>query len=196
MAGHKLPTAYPSRRAWLHLTVVDANGRAVWESGALRPDGAIVGNDNDRDASLFEPHYAEISRPDQVQVYEPIMVDWRDRVTTGLLYGVRYVKDNRLLPRGFDKDSAEEDIAVQGRAAQDADFRGGGDRVRYLVDLEDAQGMFTVTAELWYQTIGYRWAHNFESHSAPEIERFVGYYDTMASGSAVLIASDSEIVRF
>lgn len=124
------------------------------------------------------------------------MADWREKVTTGLLYGARYVKDNRLLPRGFDKGGAEEDIAVQGRAAQDADFQGGGDRVRYPVDLEDAQGTFTVTAELWYQTIGYRWAHNLQAHPAPEIERFVGYYDAMASGSAVLITSDSETVHY
>jgi hypothetical protein len=29
LTGHKLPTAYPSRRAWLHVTVHDRNGRPV-----------------------------------------------------------------------------------------------------------------------------------------------------------------------
>jgi hypothetical protein len=52
LAGHKLPTAYPSRRAWLHVTVRDASGRAVFESGAVRPDGSIVGNDADADPGL------------------------------------------------------------------------------------------------------------------------------------------------
>ena len=39
---------------------------------------AIAGNDNDADPKRFEPHYAEITRPDQVQIYEPILGD-RDR---------------------------------------------------------------------------------------------------------------------
>ena len=60
-----------------------------------------------------EPHYLEIRRPDEVQIYESMMIDAQGAVTTGLLKGVRFVKDNRLLPRGFDKAAAPADIAVQ-----------------------------------------------------------------------------------
>ncbi len=35
LGGHKLPTAYPSRRAWLHVTLRDNNGKVLFESGAL-----------------------------------------------------------------------------------------------------------------------------------------------------------------
>ena len=70
------------------------------------------------------------------------MVDENDAVTTGLLTGVRYVKDNRLLPRGFDKATHEWDIAVYGAAADDWDFTGGSDLVRYAVDVTDANGPF------------------------------------------------------
>ena len=71
-------------------------------AAVLKPDGSISGNDNDADRSRFEPHYTEISEPGQVQIYEPIMADSQGKVTTGLLSAVRYVKDNRILPNGFD----------------------------------------------------------------------------------------------
>ena len=63
--------------------------------------GAIRGNDNDADPKRFEPHYEEITRPDQVQIYEPILGDRTGVPTTGLLTATQYLKDNRLLPRGL-----------------------------------------------------------------------------------------------
>ena len=188
LGGHKLPTAYPSRRAWLHVTVRDGSGRTVFESGALNANGSIQGNDNDDDGARFEPHYAEISSPSQVQIYESVMAGADGQVTTGLLSAVRYVKDNRLLPRGFDKRSAGADIAVHGDAAQDPDFVGGRDDTRYAVAIGGAQGPFEVEAEIWYQPIAYRWAMNLKSYDAPEPQRFVGYYESMATGSGVRLA--------
>lgn len=187
LAGHKLPTAYPSRRAWLHVTVRDRDGKGVFESGALRPNGSIEGNDNDDDATRFEPHYAEITREDQVQIYEAIMVGQDGIPTTGLLTALRYVKDNRLLPRGFVKNSADRDVAVHGDAEGDADFLGGGDRIRYSIAVGDAQGPFRVEVELWYQPIAYRWAMNLKAYDAMEPRRFVGYYEEMAPGSGVVL---------
>jgi hypothetical protein len=188
LGGHKLPTAYPSRRAWLHVTVMDRNGRKVFESGAVNAAGAIEGNDNDADAARFEPHYAEIREPGQVQIYEAVLGDSSGKVTTGLLSGVRYLKDNRLLPQGFDKPTADKDIAVAGGAVEDADFRDGGDRVRYSVDLRGAQGPFRVEAELYYQSVAYRWAMNLKGYDAEEPRRFVRYYEGAAPASAVVLA--------
>jgi hypothetical protein len=195
LAGHKLPTAYPSRRVWIHLAVRDAGGRVVFESGAFSPDGRITGNDNDADATQFEPHYAEITQADQVQVYESMMVDPAGRLTTGLLSGARYVKDNRLLPRGMSKAAATGDIAVLGRAAQDADFGNGRDRVTYRVPLNGAQGPLTVTAELWYQPIGFRWAVNLRAYDAPEPKRFIAYWDSMAGESGMVLARSTVTTR-
>jgi len=160
----------------------------VFESGAIDPNGAIVGNDNDLDAAKFEPHYTEIRQPGDVQIYESIMGDPSGAPTTGLLTAVRYLKDNRLLPRGFDKASADTDIQVVGAAVQDADFVGGGDRVRYSIDVAGATGPFQVEVELRFQPIGYRWAQNLKPYDAPETKRFVTYYDSMASTASEVLA--------
>lgn len=189
LAGHKFPTAYPSRRAWLHVTIADGDGIVVFESGAFQPDGSIVGNDNDEDPTTFEPHYSQITAADQVQVWEAVMVDGADRVTTGLMSAERWIKDNRLLPEGFDGSGPDASrVAVRGAATEDGDFRAGGDRVRYSIEVDPTAGPFTVTAELWFQPIAYRWAENLAGYDAVETRRFVDYYRVMSEGSAISIA--------
>lgn len=195
LAGHKLPTAYPSRRVWLNVAVLDGAGDVVFESGVLRPDGSIVGNDNDADPASYEPHYQEITAPDQVQIYEPVLVTPDGAVTTGLTSGIRYIKDNRLLPRGFDKRSAYRDVEVHGRALGDPDFVGGADRVRYRIALGGARGPFRVVAALWYQPISFRWAQNLRPYEAFEPQRFLRYFDEMASYSAVVLARGEAVAR-
>lgn len=194
LAGHKLPTAYPSRRVWIRFIVWDRDDVAVFESGGFSPDGSIRGNVNDADPSRYEPHYRSIDDPDKAQIYEAILAGPDGAVTTGLLTAVRYLKDNRLLPHGFDKTIAHEDIAVKGGAAEDPDFLAGGDRVRYSVALDGARGPFRIGAELWYQPIAFRWAQNLRTRPAPETDRFVAYYEAMASSSALILASDSVTV--
>ena len=123
-----------------------------------------------------------------MQIYEPILGDANNQPTTGLLFATHYLKDNRLLPHGFDKATADKDIGVYGGAAQDANFTGDGDRVRYSVDVPAGAGPFQVDVELLFQPIGYRWAHNLEKYDAFEPKRFVGYYNATASGSSVIVA--------
>jgi hypothetical protein len=186
LTGHKFPTGYPSRRAWLHLVARDANGNALFESGRVAETGRIDGNGNDADAGSFESHYDEITSADQVQVYESVMGTPSGAPTTGLLQATRYLKDNRLLPRGFDKTTATSEIAVVGDAAADTDFIGGEDRVRYRVAIA---GAASVTLELRYQPIAYRWARNLERYDAVEPRAFVRYYDALAASSSVIVAT-------
>ena len=189
-AGHKLPTAYPSRRAWLHVVVRNRAGTVAFESGAPSADGRIIGNDNDAGADAYEPHYREITSAEEVQIFESIMVDPRGGVTTGLLTGVRYVKDNRLLPEGFDKASASSDVAVHGDAALDPDFFAGGDRVRYTIALAGGDPL-SVHAELLYQSVAFRWADNLRRYRAAETDRFVRMYTAMSGTSATRLAQAS-----
>ncbi|MBP7227568.1 MAG: hypothetical protein KA988_00530 [Longilinea sp.] len=172
LTGHKFPTSFPSRRAWLHLTVRSADGQVVFESGAWNEQGAIAGNANDEDETRYEPHYTTITSPDQVQIYEAIIADPNGQVTTTLMRAHHYVKDNRLLPTGFDKLSAPADIAVYGEAVTDPDFDAGGDTLTYEIPLQ-GNGPYTVEAELCYQSIGYRWAEKLRNPANAEAQTFL-----------------------
>lgn len=188
ITGHKFPTGYPSRRTWLHVTVTNARGGVVFESGRINDNGSIDGNDSDRDGGTYEPHYEEITAADQVQIYEPILGDRNGRPTTGLLTATQYLKDNRLLPRGFNKATAPPEIAVVGGARADADFGSSGDTIRYRVPVADG-GPYRVEVALRYQSIGYRWASNLAAVKGDEPARFVTYYRATAPGSSVIVAS-------
>jgi hypothetical protein len=187
LSGHKLPTGFPSRRAWLHVVVTDAHGRTVFESGKLNPDGSIVGNANDASPARYSPNYSLITQPTQVEIFEPILGDDHNHVTTGLVSATHYLKDNRILPAGFDKQIAPPNIAVYGKAASDPDFIGGSATTRYAISTHGAAGPFHVAASLVYQPIGYRWAHNLAAYKG-EPQRFVHEYEQAAAHSSLVLA--------
>jgi hypothetical protein len=191
LTGHKFPTGYPSRRAWLHVTVRDAAGGVLFESGRVTDAGLIEGNDNDSSADAFEPHHVQITGPQEVQIFESIMGTPAGRPTTGLLRATQYLKDNRLLPRGFDKQTADRDIGVFGAASTDTDFTGNGDRVQYRVAVRNPA---TVDVELRYQPIAYRWAQNLGQYDANEPRAFHDYFNSLASFSSVVVARASRDV--
>jgi hypothetical protein len=192
-AGHKFPSGFPSRRAWLHVTVKDTSGKVVFESGAFKDDGSIVGNDSDADATKFEPHYATIDNADKVQIYETQVKDTDGKLTTILLRGAAYAKDNRLLPAGFDKDKADKDIAVIGEAKDDKSFVGGTDTVQYSVNVGSAQGPFTVSAELLYQSISYRWAENLKQAKGDEVTKFANTFKTVPNTPVVVVSTTAKV---
>ena len=187
-AGHKLPSGFPSRRAWIHLVVTNHNGGMVFESGKPQNDGCIMGNDTDPDPGTYEPHFDLITAADQVQIYEPIMLDSYGKVTYTLLRAASYAKDNRLLPAGFDKTTADPDIAVMGEAAQDSNFVGGSDQVSYQINVQGASMPLTITAKLLYQTVSCRFAADLGLDSTTLVQRFIGYY-TSADKTPALLAS-------
>jgi hypothetical protein len=188
LTGHKLPTSFPSRRAWLHVTVSAADGHILFESGRLHADGSIEGNINDTDPARYLPHFTKIDSPDQVEIFEPILGDAAGHVTTGLLTATQYLKDNRILPAGFDKASASAEIAVRGEAVSDPEFKGGSSTTQYQILAKGASGPFKIAVEFLYQPIGYRWARNLASVQADETQHFVKYFEQAAPKSAVVLA--------
>jgi len=62
------------------------------------------------------------------------------------------------------------------------------------VDTGDAVGTLSVTAELYYQTIGFRWAENLKKYQTAETERFVRYYEENSERSAIRLAEDSVVI--
>lgn len=184
--GHKLPTAYPSRRAILHVIVTDSQNNVVFESGKVNADGSVVGVDSDEQPGTFEPHYEIITSPDQVQVYEAIMGNNQGEVTYTLLRGKEYLKDNRILPAGFDKHSASADIQVVGEALADADFIGGSDEIAYRIEGLSG-GDYSIKAELVYQTLAYGFAQDlFSDTVTPEVVDFKAMYDASPEKSTVI----------
>ena len=188
LTGHKFPTGYPARRTWLHVMVRDRDaprGVRVWRH--QRATGRSPATTATRIRALRTALRRDLRTADQVQIYEPILGDPAGRPTTGLLTATQYLKDNRLLPRGFDKATAHADVGVYGDASRDADFTGDGDRVRYRVSVAGG-GPFAIEVELRYQSIGYRWARNLEKYDAPEPKRFVGYYRDMSNVSSLVVS--------
>jgi hypothetical protein len=174
--GHKFPTGFPSRRAWLHVIVTDAAGNLVFESGKINPDGSIEGNAADMDPVGYEPHYDLITSVEQVQIYEPIMSNSDGEVTYTLMRAATYVKDNRLLPNGTEKSALPEQVAVFGGALQDPNFVGGGDTITYQIDVSGAKGPFTFNAELLYEPLSYRFIVDMFTDKTDQIDQFSGYY--------------------
>lgn len=162
--GHKLPSAYPSRRVILHVTVKDASNNVVFESGKVNANGSVVGVDADSDRTKFEPHYDVIDSPEKVQVYESIMGNTDNEVTYTLLRGAVYLKDNRILPIGFNKATAPNDVKVVGDALNDANFVGGSDQITYRIPNLTGSN-YTVEAELVHQPVAYSFAQDLFSDS-------------------------------
>jgi hypothetical protein len=192
--GHKFPTGFPSRRTWIHLVVADAAGQIIFESGKPQVDGSIVGDNSEKEKG-YEPHYDEITQSDQVQIYESVMANTDGEVTYTLLRGSGYIKDNRLLPYGFNKRTASADIKVHGRAEQDRNFKAGTDEITYRIPIEKNSGPYKVKAELLYTPISFAFLNDLrKDEHIPLVKRYRHYYDR-ADKTPVAVAAAQSLVR-
>jgi mono/diheme cytochrome c family protein len=174
LAGHKLPTAYPARRVILSVEVLAAN-TVIWASGRFDSSGKLVKADKtiqpfEKRGGPTAPHRARIDQQDQVQIYQSILADSAGKPTFHLLRATQYLKDNRLLPKGWKSDHPDiNQIAPRG-IGTDTDFVAGGDSVRYVAKLPSGQtGPLTVRATLWHQPLSWRFVDELFASRAPEV---------------------------
>lgn len=180
LAGHKFPTAYPSRRAWIYIEVRSSQGDVVFASGAFDSQGRIIDLDGvplstEKAGGAIQPHLTRIQHSDQVIIYETIMEDEKGDVTFALLRGGRFQKDNRILPRGWRSDHAEAQATQPQGVDGDEDFRAGGDEVSY--ELRLPAGTYRVEAKLVFQSLSSRYVDELFQLDTPEIRSFRKLYE-------------------
>jgi hypothetical protein len=176
LCGHKLPTGYPARRAWLRV-VVRAGNRAVFVSGEVDAQGRLMGVADERAL----PHFDAVSKPEEVVVYEAVPVDKNGRATTYLTQMVAMGKDTRLLPKGWRADGPEAERTAPKGLSADHDFVGGEDVVHYALPLViESRTRVAVIVSLLYQSVPPAWVDPLRTVPTAEAKAFVAMYDAMA----------------
>lgn len=191
LTGHKFPSGYPSRRAFIEFVAVDVTGDTLFQSGVLQSNYEVLGQNPD-----YEPHYNVINSEDQVQIYEMVMADVNGDVTTVLERADVPIKDNRLVPLGFSTSHIVYDTTMMaGTVLDDPNFNyefgeegSGSDVIEYRVPLFGYEGVLEIYASLHYQSAPPKWNEELFSVSTPEIDEFEEmYWET--GPDAVLIDS-------
>lgn len=177
LAGHKFPSGYPSRRAWVEILVTNSSGTdTLFHSGKTNPDFSISAEDRP-----FEPHHQVISQESQVQIYEQVIADDVFKTTVVLLAAQHTLKDNRIPPLGFTKGHPVYDTTVvMGGADTDPDFnrelpgQGGTGSDWLLLHLPKAgwPSNVMVHARLYYQSMPVRWMEEVLSGNGPHRDKF------------------------
>lgn len=167
--GHKFPTSFPSRRAWLAVRVTDASNNILFESGfpdekgRLALDAAFT---NDAclapkkaphfdSAPCYQVHVDQVTSRRDIPIYEAVMAGTDGAITQVLLYADSHLKDNRIPPAGFDITTVPVEVQPVG-VSGDVDFNAanaGTDTVHYHLPLGSGLGPLSVDAVLYYQTV-------------------------------------------
>ena len=130
--GHKLPTGYPSRRVWLHVTA------GAFESGRA-------------DSLTPQPHRDVIASSNQAQIWEAVLVDANGAPTHRTLDAHGYGKDDRILPAGFAPTGTDAQRTAPVGVAGDASFVAGHDDVTYRIT--GAPAGTPIAIELLYEAL-------------------------------------------
>ncbi len=193
-AGHRFPSGYPSRRAFVEFVLTDAAGDTLFASGRLDDTYEVIGHD-----AGTEPHYDVIRDQEEVQIYELVMGDVNGDPTTVLEYAKSPLKDNRLVPLGFTTSHPSYDTTrIAGDALTDVDFNhdgsgvegSGSDVVHYHVPIAGVNGSLRAFARIYYQPMPPAWNASMFDFSSEKIDAFRDMLGA-SDGTPTLVAADS-----
>ncbi len=190
LAGHKFPSGYPSRRAFVELLVLNTANDTLFRSGGWDASYEVVGHDAE-----WEPHYDVITSEGQAQIYEMVMGDVNGDKTTVLARANSPLKDNRLAPLGFTTAHyAYDTTIVAGVPASDIDFNrdalgqegSGTDITHYHVPMNGYTSNLRIETRVWYQAAPPRWMEEMFDMNSDDIDSFRTMYQA-ADGAPVLV---------
>lgn len=191
--GHRFPSGVGFRRAFVQFSVIkttaDGEEETIWSSGRTDENGILVdasGNrlkteffDNDpaTGKQVYQPHHQVITSQDQVQIYETLLHNSNHRFTTSFIRGKHTIKDNRLLPRGWQESGPHPDLngaylkATHPGPVAKRDPRytdgSGSDTVKYRIHLPPKldPSELSVRADIYYQSIPPYFLKNLFDHA-------------------------------
>jgi hypothetical protein len=129
------------------------DGAVLFDSGAFDAYGRLVdrkGNVLDRFGAVL-PHKDLVASEAEVQVYESVPGDMNERPAASLLDAFRYIKDNRLMPSGFDKRHKNMLYTSWVAIGGDPNF-GSEDQVTYRL-ANAPSGSIHVKVDLLFQSV-------------------------------------------
>jgi hypothetical protein len=196
LSGHKFPTGFPSRRAWVYLRVENGSGIPVFESGEWDEDGIIL-----PDGEAWQPHHNTITDENQVQIYQALMKDVDENLTYILLRGAAYLKDNRIPPAGYIPGGPDDvNIAIHGVASGDENFNrfsngdhgSGADIIHYTIPVNGSSA-FNIEVKVCYQSLDPHFAENLFGYETPQVNTFESMYAEGSNAPEVIAEVSAHI---
>lgn len=197
LTGHKFPSGFPSRRAWLEVVVTDADGDTVFHSGGVDDQGRLVDAEGavlatEMVGAATQPHFDVIDGDSDVQIWQTVMAGVDGDPVFRLLRADSDFKDNRILPDGWRTDSPFMDRIAPQLGVADDDFVGGRDDVTYRFTAPVDAGPYAIEARLLYQPLSARFAAELFALDAPEIRAFEAMWDAADRTPAVVATAQVE----
>ena len=195
--GHDFPSGVSFRRAFINFQVLDRGGKVLWASGNTNSSGVIVdtaGNPLTTEffsptQQTYQPHFwtgAPITSDQQVQIYEELVQDPQGMLTTDFLALDTKVKDNRILPQGWQPGGFAGTITAPVGTGNDPDYETNGcgcSEVRYQVPLSALSGTpASVQATVYYQSIPpYYLRQRSQTGHGPDTARLINFVSQLST---------------